>query len=507
MSAAKKTAAPAVEAAAQTTTVTTEAPATPSLLEKILEAGRVKNAEPEVRTIYSDLISQLVEDLMGGVMKVSDDTEQMLNDRISELDQLLSDQLNAIMHDPEFQKLEASWRGLRYLVFGSETDEMLQIRVLNTSKKELLRDMERAKEFDMSGLFKKIYRDEYDTPGGTPYGALIGDFEFNNHPRDIDLLKKISQVAAAAHAPFIAAASPQLFNWESFTQMPEERDLAEIFRGREYDRWKTFRESEDSRYVGLCLPRVLIREPYGAKTRPVEEFQYEEGVDGRDHSKYLWSNAAYAMGARMTDAFAKYHWCAWIRGYENGGLVQELPLHSFTTDDGEIANKVPTEVLIGDRRENELARLGFIALAHYKNTQDAVFFSARSCQKPFQYDSDKATANADLSAELPYILMTSRFAHYLKAIARDKIGAFMSRKECEEWLNQWISNYVTPDLTASDESKRLRPLNEGVVKVEDDPRRPGCYRAIAWLRPHYMLNELSVSMRLVSELPEGARKK
>jgi type VI secretion system protein ImpC len=503
MSAAENTAA-AQTAAAPTTT--TEAPAGPSLLEKVLEAGRVKNAEPEVRQYHSELVGQLVEDIMSREITVSDDTEQMLNNRIAELDQLLSDQLNAIMHDPDFQKLEASWRGLKYLVFESETDEMLQIRVLNTSKKELLRDMERAKEFDQSGLFKKIYTSEYDTPGGHPYGALIGDFEFGKHPQDIELLKRVSQVAAAAHAPFVAAGSPQIFGWESFTEMPEVRDLAEIFRTREYDKWKMFRESEDSRYVALCLPHILMRDPYGDATRPVEEFRFEEGVDGRDHTKYLWGNAAYAMAARMTDAFAKYGWCAWIRGVENGGLVRDLPLHSFTTDEGEIANKCPTEVLIGDRRENELARLGFIALAHYKNTDYAAFFSARSCQKPLQYDSDRATANADLSAELPYILMTSRFAHYLKAIARDKIGAFMSRKDCEEWLNQWIMNYVTPDPTASNEAKRKYPLNEAVIKVEDDPRRPGCYRAIAWLRPHYMLNELSVSMRLVSELPPAARK-
>lgn len=499
---AEKTA--AQTAAAQATT--TEAPAGPSILEKVLEAGRVSKAEPEVRQYHSDLVGQLVEDIMSQEMKISDDTEQMLNNRIAELDQLLSDQLNAIMHDEDFQKLEAAWRGLHHLVFESETDDMLQIRVLNTSKKELLRDMERAKEFDQSGLFKKIYTDEYDTPGGTPYGALVGDFEFGKHPQDIELLKRISAVACQAHAPFIAAASSQLFGWESYTELPEVRDVGEIFRGREYDKWKAFRESEDSRYVALCMPHILMREPYGNATKPVDEFRYEEGVDGRDHNKYLWGNAAYALATRMTDAFSKYGWCAWIRGYENGGRVGNLPLHSFATDDGEIANKIPTEVYITDRRENQLAKLGFVSLAFYKNTDHAVFFSARSCQKPFQYDSDRATANADLSAELPYILMTSRFAHYLKVIARDKIGSFMSRKECEEWLNQWVMNYVTPDLTASDETKRKYPLNEAVVKVEDDPRRPGCYRAIAWLRPHYMLNELTMSMRLVSELPEAARK-
>jgi len=296
-----------------------------------------------------------------------------------------------------------------------------------------------------------------------------------------------------------------MFGWESFEELPRVRDLAEIFRGREYDKWKSFRESEDSRYVGLTLPRVLIREPYGRDSKPVEEFDFEEDVDGRDHAKYLWSNAAYAMGARMTDAFAKYGWCAWIRGAENGGTVANLPLHNFTTDEGESTNKCPTEVRFGDRREHELAGLGFMGLAHYKNTDYAVFFSAQSCQKPFEYDTDAATANARLSTQLPYILMTSRFAHYLKAIARDKIGSFMSRKDCEIWLNEWITNYVTPDETATDNAKRLRPLFAAEVVVEDDPRRPGCYRAIARLRPHYQLDELTVSMRLVSELPGAAK--
>jgi type VI secretion system protein ImpC len=478
----------------------------PSLLDEILKVNRVReDAEPELKRYHSDLVGQLVDDIMAGEMKVSPDTERMINERIAEIDQLLSDQLNAIMHDPEFQKLEGSWRGLNYLVMQSETSTTLQLRVLNTSKKELLRDLERAKEFDQSGLFKKIYSSEYDVFGGTPYGALVGDFEFGKHPQDLALLKRISQVAAAAHAPFIASAAPDMFGWESFTELPNPRDLAEIFRGREYDKWKSFRESEDSRYVGLCLPRTLIRLPYGQKTRPVESFNFEEDVDGRDHQKYLWSNAAYAMGARMTDAFAKYGWCAWIRGVENGGLVPDLPLHSFHTEEGEEDTKCPTEVLVTDRREKELADLGFIALAHCKNTDYAAFFSAQSCQKPFEYDTDEATANARLSTQLPYILMTSRFAHYLKAIARDKIGSFMSRKDCEMWLNRWITNYVSPDETANENTKRERPLLGAEIQVEDDPSRPGCYRAIARLRPHYQLEELTVGLRLVSQLPGTAR--
>jgi type VI secretion system protein ImpC len=473
----------------------------------ILKASRIReDAAPEEKTGQIDLVGQLVEEVMKGAVKVSADTEAMLNARIAEIDQLLSDQLNAIMHDPEFQKLEASWRGLHYLVDRSETSTKLQIRVMHATKKELLRDMEKAKEFDQSALFKKIYEEEYGVFGGEPFGAIVGDFEFGKHPQDIALLKRISQVAAAAHAPFLSAASPELFGFESFDDLAQVRDLSEIFRTRDYDKWKAFRESEDSRYVGLCLPHTLMRLPYGKDTVPVDSFAYEEGVDGRDKTKYLWGNAAYAMGARLTEAFSLYGWCASIRGVENGGLVQDLPLHSFLNARGEVENKCPTEVIVTDRREKELADLGFMALTHCKKTDFAAFFSAQSCQKPFEYDDDSATANARLSTQLPYILMTSRFAHYLKAIARDKIGAWMSRSDCQTWLNNWIMNYVSEDDTASPLTKSQYPLRAAQISVEDDPKRPGCYRAIAHLRPHFMLDELTVSLRLVSELPESRGK-
>jgi type VI secretion system protein ImpC len=497
------------EAAASSTT-TTEASPEADLLQQILtesrqdilRASRIReDAAPEQKSYQLDLVGQLVAEVMKGAVTVSADTEAMLNDRIAQIDALLSDQLNAIMHDPAFQKLEGSWRGLHYVVDKTETDAMLQIRVLNASKKELLRDLERAKEFDQSVLFKKVYTNEYDVFGGTPYGAVIGDYEFGKHPQDIALLKRISNVAAAAHAPFISAAAPALFGLDSFEEIPNQRDLGEIFRTRDYDKWKSFRESEDSRYVGLCLPHILMRMPYGPETVPVDAFNFKENVDGRDSSKYLWSNAAYAMAARITEAFSLYGWCASIRGVENGGLVQDLPLHSFLTDRGAVANKCPTEVIIPERMENQLADLGFMGLIHCKNTDYAAFFSGQSAQKPQEYVDDKANANSRLSAQLPYILMTSRFAHYLKAIARDKIGSYMSRADCERWLNEWIHSYVTEDDTASQDTKRLYPLRDAKIDVEDDPRRPGCYRAVAYLRPHYMLDQLTVSLRLVSELP------
>jgi len=413
--------------------------------------------------------------------------------------------LNEIMHAAEFQKLEASWRGLQHLVFESETGTMLKIRVLNSSKKDLLRDMERAPEFDQSALFKKIYEEEFGTFGGSPIGALIGDYEFSNHPQDISLLEKVSQVAAAAHAPFISAAAPQLFGWDSFSDLQEVRDLAKIFDRTEFAKYRSFRESEDSRYVGLTLPHTLMRLPYGKETVPTETFNFEEDVDGTDHKKYLWGNAAYSFGTRMTESFAMYHWSVAIRGVEGGGLVQGLPTHTFRTDEGEVALKCPTEVAITDRREKEFSDLGFIPLVHCKGTDYAAFFGAQSMNKPVKYDSDAANANARLSTQLQYMMAVSRFAHYLKAMMRDKIGSFMSRTDCERFLNQWITNYVTADDNASPATKAQYPLREASVEVVEVPGKPGVYRAIAFLKPHFQLDELSVSLRLVAELPQSAR--
>jgi type VI secretion system protein ImpC len=383
---------------------------------------------------------------------------------------------------------------------------MLKIRVLNCSKKELLRDLQRAPEFDQSAAFKKIYEEEFGVFGGEPIGAVIGDFEFGKHPEDLELLEKMSQVAAAAHAPFLTAASAELLNMESFTNLDQPRDLAKIFDTTEYAKWKSFRQSEDSRYVGLCLPRVLMRLPYGRDTTPVDAFNYEEGVDGTDHSKYLWGNAAYALGARLTQSFSLYGWCASIRGVEGGGLVEGLPAHTFRTDEGDIALKCPTEIAITDRREKELADLGLVPLVHCKGTDYAAFFSVQSAQKPKMYDKEAANANARLSAQLPYILAVSRFAHYMKTIMRDKIGSFMSRSDCERFLNRWVMQYVTEDDNAAPATKAQYPLREARVEVAEIPGKPGCYRAVAFLRPHFQLDELTVSLRLVAELPASARK-
>ena len=474
------------------------------LLDQIIDEGKMAIQENQ-RGMAKDLISEFVGQIMEGVMVVSKDTEAMINARISQIDKLLSDQLNEIMHHEDFQKLEASWRGLQYLVQQSETGEHLKIRVLNASKKDLLKDLEKAAEFDQSQLFKKIYESEFGTFGGSAYGALIGDYEISNHPQDLSFLEKMSQVAAAAHAPFISAASPQLFGFDSFTQLSEPRDLAKIFQRTEFAKWKSFRESDDSRYVALAMPHILMRLPYGRANVPVEAFEFEERVDGTDHKKYLWGNAAYALGTRLTDAFAKYHWCAAIRGVEGGGLVQGLPVHTFKTDEGDVALKCPTEIAITDRREKELADLGLIPLVHCKDTDFAAFFSTQTTNKPKLFDTDAANANARLSSQLQYILAVSRFAHYLKSIMRDKIGSFMTRKNAEDFLNRWINSYTLGDDDASQDMKAKYPLREARVDVSEIPGKPGAYRAVAFLKPHYQLDELTVSLRLVANLPPPAK--
>lgn len=487
------------EPQAPASATTTEAESGPSLLDQIYKATLAQ--DPEQKAYERDLVGQLVADIMKGEIKVSGETESIINARIAQIDALLSDQLNAIMHQPEYQKLEGSWRGLNYLVMQSNTNDMLKIKVLNASKKDVLRDMERASEFDQSKLFKLIYTEEFDQFGGAPYGALIGDYEFGKHPEDVALLQKIAGVAASAHAPFVAGAAPGLLGLESFTKLPDPRALSGIFQANDYIKWRSFRDHPDSRYVGLCLPHVLLRLPYGPDTKPVDAFDFREDADGTDHSKYLWGNAAYAFGARLTEAFDQYGWCTAIRGPENGGLVLDLPIHTFETDEGDIGAKCPTEIAIPDRREKELADLGLIALLHCKNTDYAAFFAAQSCQKPTQYDKDSATANARLSTQLPYMFMTSRFAHYMKIMMRDKIGSFTSRSELSKYMNEWIQYYVLEQDDGTAYQKASQPLREARIDVEDDPRRPGCYRAISYLRPHFMLDELSISLRLVSELP------
>jgi type VI secretion system protein ImpC len=474
-----------------------------NLLDKILD--RTKPLNDKERERNKDYVGQFLKQIVQPGQVISKDVETNIKYWIAEIDKKLSGQLNEVMHAPEFQQLESTWRGLHYLVHQSETGENLKIRVLNVKKRELFKDLEKAVEFDQSALFKKVYEEEYGQLGGQPYGMLVGDYEFDRSAEDVSLIKMISNVAAAAHAPFVSAASPKLFNFERFTDLTAPRDLAKIFDSVEYAAWKSFRESEDSRYVGLTLPHVLGRLPYGANFKRVDAFNFEEFVDGKEHDKYLWMNAAWAYAARITDASAKHGWFARTRGVEGGGKVEGLPVHTFPTDDGDVAMKCPTEIAISDRREFELSNLGFLPLLHSKNRDFAVFMGAQSCQKPKTYFDPAANSSAELSTKFNYILCVSRFAHYLKVMARDKIGSFMEVSDCQRWLNDWISNYViaNPE-SAGDELKAKKPLADARVEVREVKGKPGWYEAVAWLRPHFQLETLSTSMRLVAEVPKKA---
>ncbi|MGH8073563.1 MAG: type VI secretion system contractile sheath large subunit [Lysobacter sp.] len=471
------------------------------LLDQIVEQSKVaKSASEHARA--KDIISELAREVLQGTVVVSENLNLTLDARVAELDRMISDQLTAVMHAPEFQQLESTWRGLHYLCGQTSTGSQLKIKVLNASKKDVVKDFKSAIDFDQSALFKKVYEEEFGTFGGSPFGALLGDYNIGRQPEDMYFIEQMSHVAAAAHAPFISAASEDMFGLESFTEMGKPRDLAKVFDTVEYAKWKSFRDSEDSRYVGLTLPRFLGRLPYNPKDgTTVEGFNYVEDVDGNDHSSYLWCNTAYAFGARLTKAFEDFGWCAAIRGVEGGGLVEELPTHTFRTDDGEVALKCPTEVAITDRREKELSDLGFIPLVHCKNTDYAAFFGAQSAQKSKKYNTDAANANASLSAQLQYIFAVSRVAHYLKAMMREKIGSFASAGNVEDFLNRWIAQYVLLDDNATQEAKAQFPLREASIQVSEVPGKPGVYRAVSFLRPHFQLDELSVSLRLVAELP------
>lgn len=474
-----------------------------NLVDQIVARGNM--AREDIQKPHArDLIGEFARQVLDEGMALGTDLVATINQRIAQIDALLSAQLDEILHHADFQKLEGTWRGMKYLVFNSETGTHLKLRVFNITKKELLDDAEKATEFDQSALFKKIYEEEYGTFGGHPYGLLVGDYEFGRHPQDIALLEKLSNVAAAAHAPFIAGVGSAMFDLSSFTELGVPRDLAKIFESSELIKWRSFRASEDSRYVGLAMPHILLRLPYGPKTVPVEAFNYVEAVDGTDHKKYLWGNAAWALGVRITDAFAKYRWCAAIRGVEGGGLVQGLPVHTVVTPEGDIGVKIPTEVAITDRREKELSDLGFIPLCYAKGTDYAAFFATQTANQPLKYDKPEATANADLSAQLQYILAASRFAHYLKVMMRDKVGSFMSRDEVSGYLNRWISNYVLLNDEASQATKARLPLRDARVDVSEIPGKPGCYSAVVFIRPHFQLNELTASIRLVAQLPPPA---
>ncbi|MDR0760181.1 MAG: type VI secretion system contractile sheath large subunit [Treponema sp.] len=465
-----------------------------------------KPKSEEATSAVQGAVKTLVAQALENASLISNDTVKTIEGIIAELDKKLSAQVNLIIHHPEFSRLEGAWRGLNYLVSNTTTGDRLKIRVMNISKAEIGKVIKRFKgtAWDQSPLFKKFYEEEYGTAGGEPFGALIGDFYFNQTPPDMEILKGLGQVAAASHMPLISAADPTMMNLDSWQDLANPRDIAKIFSTPEYAAWRSFRDSDDSRYVALCLPRVLSRTPYGAKTNPVEEFDFEEDTGAGASDKYNWMNAAYAMGVNINRSFSNYGWCANIRGVESGGMVEGLPTHTFPTDDGGVAMKCPTEIAITDRREAELSKNGFLPLLYWKNTDYAVFLGGQTVNRPQEFDSPEATANASLSARLPYIFATSRFAHYLKCIVRDKIGSFKEKEDMQTWLSNWIAGYVTGDPNASEEIKAKYPLAEAKVEVEAVEGQPGYYNARFYLRPHYQLEGLTASLRLVTKVPSGS---
>jgi len=458
----------------------------------------------EAKSAVEQAVLTLAQQALSQTALIGSDVLGSIEAMIAEIDKKLSEQVNAILHHPDFQQLESAWRGLHYLVNNTETDEMLKIRVMNINKNDLARTLKRYKgtAWDQSPIFKRVYEEEFGQFGGEPFGCLVGDYYFDQSPPDVEMLGEMAKVSAAALSPFIAAASPTVMQMGSWQELANPRDLTKIFGTPEYAGWRSLRESEDARYIGLAMPRFLSRLPYGAKTNPVEEFNFEEETAGGDHSKYTWTNAAYAMATNITRSFKLYGWCSRIRGVESGGAVEGLPTHTFPTDDGGVDMKCPTEIAISDRREAELAKNGFMPLVHKKNSDFAAFIGAQSLQKPFEYDDPDATANANLSARLPYMFACCRFAHYLKCIGRDKVGSFKERVDMEKWLNNWIMNYVDGDpANSSETTKSQKPLAAAEVVVEEVAGNPGYYTSKFFLRPHYQLEGLTVSLRLVSKLP------
>ncbi|MEM9828296.1 MAG: type VI secretion system contractile sheath large subunit [Planctomycetota bacterium] len=474
-------------------------------LENLIEAEFAPRDEFTTAAI-AGAVNTLAEQIVESELTLSGDAIKAIEGLVAEIDRKLSEQMNEILHHPEFQRLEGAWRGFHYLVNNTETDEMLKIRVLNISKPELHKTLKKFKgtAWDQSPIFKKLYEEEYGQFGGEPYGALIGDYQFDHSPVDVELLGELSKVAAATHSPFIGAASPSLMHMQSWQELGNPRDLTKIFQTVEFASWRSLRDDEDSRYVGLAMPRFLARQPYGAASNPVEEFAFEEETLGPDHSRYVWANSAYAFAVNVNRSFKLYGWCSRIRGIESGGSVEKLPVHTFPTDDGGIDMKCPTEIAISDRREAELAKNGLMPLVFRKNSDLAAFIGAQSLNNPAIFEDADATANARLSGRLPYLFAVCRFAHYLKCIVRDKVGSFKERGDMQVWLNNWISQYVdTNPATATELDKARRPLAGAEVVVEDVEGNPGYYNAKFFLRPHYQLEGLTVSLRLVSKLPSA----
>ena len=474
-----------------------------TILDLIIEHGRIAR-EPNQVGRATEIINEFIDQVPNQVKYRSANAAQMIAERIAEIDALVSNQINEVLHHPDFQALESTWTGLRGLLASGESSKNLKIKILPVNKTELLKDFQRAAGFDQNSLFKLIYEAEFGTLGGAPFSVMVTDMTFGRGTQDMRLLEELSHVAASAHAPLLTAPAPSLFDLDSFTDLSSPRDLSKIFESGELAAWRSFRDSDDSRYVAMSLPRVMQRLPYGPDTIPVEEFAFTEECQDPSHEKFLWGSAAWSLASRIVAAYTEYGWCAAIRGVEGGGMVGNLPLHYYKSVSGDVVTKCPTEIAITDRREKELSDLGFLPLCYAKGTDYAVYFGGQTTNRPASYTTDLANANAKLASMLPYVLAASRFAHYLKSIMRDKVGSFQSRASVEKYLNKWITNYVTVDDEASQDVKARYPLREAQVQVTESQSDPGSYSAVVFLRPHFQLEELTASIRLVTKLP-GAK--
>lgn len=446
-------------------------------------------------------VNILLKLIQGSQQKIEKLDKHLLDYHISQIDQKLSHQLDAIMHHPVFQEIESTWRGLKFVVDRTDFRRNVKIEILDVSKDALRQDFEDAPEVIQTGFYRHTYIQEYDTPGGEPLGVTISNYEFDRSPQDMTLLRNVSKVAAAAHMPFIASAGPKFFGKETMEEVAAIKDIANYFDRAEYTKWNSFRETDDSRYIGLTLPRVLARLPYGPETVPVRSFNYIEEVKGPDHERYLWANASYAFAANMVQSFIRNGWCVQIRGPQAGGLVEDLPIHLYDLGTGN-QMKIPTEVLIPETREFEFANLGFVPLSFYKNRDYACFFSANSTQKPALYDTKEATANSRINSRLPYIFLLSRIAHYLKVIQRENIGATKDRRVLELELNKWINNLVTEMTDPSSEVQASHPLRQAKVIVEDIEDNPGFFKVKTFLVPHFQIEGMDINLSMVSQMPK-----
>ena len=472
-----------------------------SILDEIVQATKLQPTD-EAYSVTKKGVEALIAQLLEPGREMPKISKAVVDDMIAEIDKKLSLQLDAIMHNSEFQKLESAWRSLKYLVDKTDFRENIKLEILNVGKDDLLENFEDSPEIPKSGLYKTVYTAEYGQFGGQPYAAMIGNYEFGSGPQDIKLLQYVASVAAMAHAPFIAAVGPSMFGLDDFNGLPQLKDLKSIFEGPQYIKWQTFRQSEDARYVGLALPRFLLRLPFGPNTEPIKAFNYEEDVSA-SHDDYLWGNAAFTFASRLTDSFAKYRWCANIIGPKGGGTVEDLPLHQYEAM-GAIQTKIPTEVLISERREYELAEEGFIGLTMRKGSDNAAFFSANSVQKPkffgISKEGKEAELNYKLGLQLPYMFVINRMAHYLKVIQRENIGTWKERADLEKELNTWITQYVVNMDNPAQEVRSRRPLRQAQVTVEDVEGEPGWYRVGLKVRPHFKYMGAFFTLSLVGKL-------